>query len=177
MAPVIGAEANSGFTIPSAEQLISIDNINDIDGKWIENEIAFLNNFSVENAIDPTYKNATKLNRIQQKLTEVANRTSQLTNLIRILYRLAKTNSNSKNLCDDVIKSISEKLENAEILPRNSYANALKIPGQGAKPKSGPAKQIAATTPKELSPSAPVFTPSPRHEITIVPEKKTTKMT
>ena len=156
MVPVIGAEAISGFTIPSAEQLLSIDNINDIDGKWIENEIAFLNNFLVENAIDPTYKNPTKP---VLQLAEVADRANQLTNLIRILYRLANTNSNSKNLCDDIVKTISEKLDSAEILPYNSYANALKIPGQGAKHRSSPAKQIAATTPKELSPSAPVFTP------------------
>ena len=164
------SQAISSFTIPSAEQLISIDNINDIDGKWIENEIAFLSSFSVENANDPTYKNATKP-VLQQKLTEVANRTSQLANLVRVLHRLAKANSNTKNLCDDVVKSIGEKLENAEVLPRNSYANALKMPGQSTKSKSSPAKPIAAAAPKELSPSAPVFTPSPRHEITIVPEK------
>ena len=175
MAPVIGAEAISGFTIPSAEQLISIDDINDIDGKWIDSEIAFLNNFSVENAIDPTYKNATKP-VLQQKLTEVANRTSQLTNLVCILHRLAKANSNSKKLCEGVVNSISEKLERAEILPHNSYANVLKIPGQGAKPKSDPAKQMPTATPKELSPIAPVFTPNPRHEITIVPENYENEM-
>ena len=67
MALVIGAEAISSFTISSAEELISIDDIGNIDGKWIDSEIAFLNNFSVENAIDPTYKNATKP-VLQQKL-------------------------------------------------------------------------------------------------------------
>ena len=54
MAPVIGAEAISGFTIPSAEELISIDDINNIDGKWIDCEIAFLNNFLNMQLIPPT---------------------------------------------------------------------------------------------------------------------------
>ena len=62
MAPVIGAEAVSSFTIPSAVKLIFIDDINISTENSIDSEIAFLNNFSAENAIDPTCKNPPTFN-------------------------------------------------------------------------------------------------------------------
>ena len=160
-----GAAAATQVAPPSAEQLISVGSINDLDVTWINSELCFLDEIVTESALDPTFKNLTKP-QLAQKLNKIAAQANHIKNLIRVLHRLAKTNATSQQLCDDVISAISAKLDND--MPGKSYAQALRIPGQPRALKENSNIQVEET--RELSPNAPTFTPTPRHELTIVPK-------
>ena len=153
----------SDFTVPTAEELISVENINDINARWIENELSHLTKLSEEN-----FSNLNKP-QLLQKLSEEGKRAIQVKNLIRVLYRLAKANATSEKICDDIIKAVSTRINVPQ--QENSYAQALKMPGQKM-PISTPVNTATShSKPAQvLSPSAPIFTPSPKHEITIVPK-------
>ena len=161
------AYATSPIVVPTAEDLISVASIKDIDEAWIDDEISFLHSLSAENYSEPQTKPQTK--KLVDLLNKTATRASNIKNLIKVLFRLAKNSATSKEICQEVITAVNAKLENSTPKPELTYARALKIPGF-----SNVAKKDSSSSPIEdkskLSPSAPVFTPSPKHEITIVPE-------
>ena len=160
-----GAAAATKVTPPSAEELISIETINDLDVAWINSELCFLDEVLTESTLDPTCKSSTKP-QLVQKLNTIAARANDIKNLIRVLHRLAKTNATSQQICEEVVNAVSAKMENS--VPDRTYAQALRIPGQTRLVKADIPGQVKET--RELSPNAPTFTPSPRHELTIVPK-------
>ena len=156
---------DSDFTAPTAEELISVENIHDIDARWVDIELSHLSKLSVENF------SSWNKPQLLQRLNEEAQHATQVKNLIRVLCRLAKTNATSKKLCDDVIQAVNTKLNSTELDNQNTYANALKLPGQKVSKPENPATISPQRPVQELSPTAPIFTPSPRNEITIIPKK------
>ena len=156
---------NSGFIAPTAEELISVESIHDIDARWVDIELDHLSKLS-----DESFSSWNKP-QLLQRLNEEAQHATQMKNLIRVLCRLAKTNATSKKLCDDIIHAVSTKLEITPSEGQNTYAQALRMPGQKTSKPENPATNSRQQPVPELSPTAPVFTPSPRHEITIVPER------
>ena len=160
-----GAAAVTKVTPPSAEELISIGSINDLDVTWINSELCFLDEVVTESTLDPTCKSSTKP-QLVQKLNTIAARANDIKNLIRVLHRLAKTNATTQQICEEVVSAVSAKLESS--VPDRTYAQALRIPGQTRHVKTDIPTQVKETG--ELSANAPTFTPSPRHELTIVPK-------
>ena len=159
-------------SIPSPEELISIASVNEIDESWVNHEIRFLENLAVDRD--------QKVNKPQlsERLNTIADRATNITNLIRVLYRLAKNSADCNKICDEVVNAVCHKLQTTPADPtRNTYAQALKIPGSSRVPPqpqevdSSKKNSTAGKKPvSQLSANAPVFTPSPRHEITIVPQ-------
>ena len=161
------AYATSPIVVPTAEDLISVASIKDIDEAWIENEISFLHTLSAENHPEPQTKPQTK--KLVDLLNKTATRATNIKNLIKVLFCLAKNSATSKEICAEVVTAVSAKLDNSIPKPELTYARALKIPGFNHVAQ----KEINSSTEKstsKLSPSAPVFTPSPNHELTIVPQ-------
>ena len=158
-------------SIPSPEELISIASVNEIDESWVNHEIRFLENLAVDRD--------QKVNKPQlsERLNTIADRATNITNLIRVLYRLAKNSADCNKICDEVVNAVCHKLQTTPADPtRNTYAQALKIPGSSRVPPQpqevdSSKNSTAGKKPvSQLSANAPVFTPSPRHEITIVPQ-------
>ena len=158
-------------SIPTPEELISIVSVNELDETWVNEEIQFLENLAVDRD--------QKVNKPQlsERLNTIADRATNITNLIRVLYRLTKNSAESSKICDEVVSAISLKFQNTTTDPtRTTYAQALNIPGSKKVPTQpkDPTHPLSNSTPgnkpvSQLSATAPVFTPSPRHEITIVP--------
>ena len=94
------------------EELISIDNINEIDFQSIRSEIEFYSTLATERAYqvenDPNFrKDGAKKDDLIQKVMLIGDRAMHTSRLIRVLFRLAKQNSDSKTLCEEVISKIT----------------------------------------------------------------------
>ena len=83
---------DSDFTAPTAEELISVENIHDIDARSVGIELGHLSKLSEENV------SSWSKPQLLQRLNEEAQHATQVKNLIRVLCRLAKTNAASKKL-------------------------------------------------------------------------------
>ena len=155
--------------IPNASALISFTDVIDIDEAWINAEINLLEDLATLNL-----KRLTK-DQLVEQLNNVIKEASNISNLLRTVFRLAKEKSNSQTLCTEVIQTLSEKIEQIGSV-NSTYADKLKLklPANKQAPKvQAPTipNQISSTQEsRELSPTAPTFTPSTRHEMTITPE-------
>ena len=105
--------------IPNASALISVTDIIDIDEAWINSEINLLEDLESLN-----FKRLTKEQLIEQ-LNNVTKEASNISNLLRTVFRLAKEKSSSQTLCSEV-KKLSEKIEQISSV-NSTYADKLRL--------------------------------------------------
>ena len=132
------------FSEFSPEELISIDDINEIDFQSIRSEIEFYSTLASERAYqienDPNFrKDGAKKDDLIEKVKLVGDQAMNTSRLIRVLFRLAKRNSDSKTLCEEVMKMTtgsalnspavsSRPLPNRTVPIPQSYARVTKSP-------------------------------------------------
>ena len=132
------------FSEISPEELISIDDINEIDFQSIRSEIEFYSTLASERAYqienDPNFrKDGAKKDDLIEKVKLVGDQAMNTSRLIRVLFRLAKRNSDSKTLCEEVMKMTtgsalnspavsSRPLPNRTVPIPQSYARVTKSP-------------------------------------------------
>ena len=144
---------------PELADLISVENVEDLSSDWIQGEIKFLEE-SAKESISST--------KTRPKKVELSGkRADSIAKLIRVLVRLARTKSDSRKLCEDVVAALRPQAEKPD--ETNSYAQALRLyipknEQEPTAPTSTADKQVAS-----LSAHAPVFKPLEKNEITIVP--------
>ena len=123
---------------PPVDELLSIGNINEIDADWVNYEIDFYQSIANEHREivqnDPTYSKILKP-KLVEKHSIAGTRAQETARLIRILYRIAKTNSDTKQLCEEMVANFSSSLQTPE-----TYASKLKMQKESqktiAKPKT-----------------------------------------
>ena len=140
--------------IPDAEDLISIASFEDIDETWVNASISYLEQIVRENNTDPTHRNTLKP-QLVSKLNSVASKAGKISNLIRVLFRLVKTNASTKKLCEEVITAMGSKL-NTEPTPR-TFAQA-----------AGNQNQLENSTKRDSTQLSVL--PKENSEITLVPK-------
>ena len=129
---MLAGSAPGIFRIPTCEELISVADINEIDVEWINSEVKYLETFG---DVDPTNKNPKK-EVLTEKINSIADKAKNISNLIRTLHRLAKVNSNTAQLCTNLVADITSQLGNSSEIPvisQNSvssqkYSEVLKLP-------------------------------------------------
>ena len=136
------------------EQLISLSSIEELDLEWVEDEIKFLEDLVKEK---PSFSRTSfKKDDAVKKLESLCNQASMTSKLIRVLFRLAKENLNSKQLCQDILSTlVCNKSGGTEKHDRNSsqnsYAKALKAPTMGPGKPAKPAPAIPENRPNEIT--------------------------
>ena len=139
------------------EELISLSSIEELDIEWVNEEVQFLENLAEEKSsfVKPSFKK----DEAVKKLEAICNHASSTSKLMRVLFRLAKENFNSKQLCQEIVRTLETQNNAQNIHQTNeydlpkSYANTLKKP--------------AANTVKNSPPEVPV---AKRPEITLIPK-------
>ena len=101
--------ADKGFVIPTPEKLISILNVDDIDEAWVMSELNLLESTAEVYNNDPKCKQMLK-DQVVETLSSVAKESHNICNLIRVLYRLAKSQTTTEQLCNEVVTAVSANL-------------------------------------------------------------------
>ena len=141
------------------EELISVSTIEEVDIEWVNEEIKFLETLAEEKStfLKPSFKKDDAV----KKLEAICNHASSTSKLMRVMFRLAKENFNSKQLCKEIVRTLEtqNKAIQKNIHQTNkpdltkSYANSL--------------KNTAANSVKNPPPEVPV---AKRPEITLIPK-------
>ena len=154
-------DADKAINVPSAEKLISILSVNDLDDAWVQSEISFLENIRDTYVKDPMCRG--KKEFFVDHFSAVAKRSDEICNLIRVLFRLAKAQTTTKQLCNEVVSAVSANLKAQMPTNSKSFANAVK-------------ETLKKTPPKKLNSIAtepdPVKVSSHHNmsEITLIPK-------
>ena len=105
------------------EELISLTSIDELDFGWVEDELKYLQDLIKEK---PSFSRTTfKKDDAVKKLESICNQASTTSNLIRVLFRLAKENFKSKQLCEEVLSTLV--CNNAAVNGQNVNGNASQI--------------------------------------------------
>ena len=100
----------------SAVSLISISNIEEIHEEWVNDTISYLDKLSSDSDREAGQKHQLR-NSEQAKLKHIASQAGKISNLVRVLYRLAKSTADTRNLCKDMIASINTQLTMNNVQP------------------------------------------------------------
>ena len=117
-------DADKAINVPSAEKLISILSVNDLDDAWVQSELSFLENIRDTYVKDPMCRG--KKEFFVDHFSAVAKRSDEICNLIRVLFRLAKAQTTTKQLCNEVVSAVSANLKAQMPTNAKSFANAVK---------------------------------------------------
>ena len=142
--------------IPNAESLISIANIEEIDANWVKSSINYLDEISTE------YKGEIKLQKPQlvAKLNNIASEAGNVSNIIRVLFRLAKSNADTAKTVEESIAKFSANLPQQQQNPFAQVVNNHEI-SQSKKPTGG----VIKNPPKPMK-----KTPIVNSEVTLIPK-------
>ena len=106
------------------EELISVNSLDDLDPGWITSEIRGLEEFGSTSSTSINQLNKPALVEKLENFKKTALGTSRL---LRVLFRLAKANNDSKQLCEELVSTIlSNKNGTVESGSQSSYAMAVK---------------------------------------------------
>ena len=151
-------DADKAIKVPSAEKLISVLSVNDLDDAWVHSEISFLEN--IRDIYDKDTLCRAKKEQYVEHFTSIAKRSEEICNLIRVLFRLAKAQTTTKKLCNEVVSAVSANLKAQ--MSTKSFANAVKEKEPLKKPP-----KVLKTIEKE---SVPIKVLPPMSEITLIPK-------
>ena len=110
-------------------ELISLSSIDELDFEWVNEELSFLEGIAEEKA--SFSKSTFKKDDAVKKLELFCNHASSASKLLRVLFRLAKENFNSKQFCQEFLTTLATNNTTSESAPvstssKGSYASTLK---------------------------------------------------
>ena len=141
-------------------ELISLSSIDELDFEWVNEELSFLEGIAEEKA--SFSKSTFKKDDAVKKLELICNHASSASKLLRVLFRLAKENFNSKQFCQEFLNTLATNNNTtSEAAPvstsskaKGSYASTL---------KKSPVPTVMTTKEK---------VPEKSPEITLIPKKQ-----
>ena len=142
----------NGTFAPTLQDLISIATVDEIVPNWVQNEIVFLDQLAKEReTISKMNINTIKKDQLLGKVFKASDEASMISNLARVLYRLAKIQASTKQVCDKIVSEVSSnlrmqipnltaaELESTPSYPQ--YSKVLRLPAK-ASPTTSDGKRI-----------------------------------